>query len=108
MGLDIRTNQKEDQPVYAAAAGYIARIRIEPFGFGRSIFINHPNGLTTVYAHLNDFFPDLEQYVKNQQYQQQTWATELEFIAKTISRSQRDFYCIQWQYRWVPGSACSF
>src|SRR5688500_969291 len=78
MGLDIRTNQKENQPVYAAAAGYIARIRIEPFGFGRSIFINHPNGLTTLYAHLNDFFPELEQYVKTQQYQQQTWAIELQ------------------------------
>src|SRR5690606_18865831 len=52
MGLDIRTNQKVDQLVYAAAAGYIAKIRIERFGFGRCIWINHPNGLTTVYAHL--------------------------------------------------------
>src|SRR5436190_10854087 len=71
MGLDIRTDQKENQPVYAAAAGYIAKIRIEPFGFGRAIFINHPNGLTTLYGHLNDFFPELEKYVTEQQYQQQ-------------------------------------
>ena len=42
MGLDIRTNQKENQPVFAAAAGYVSRIKIEPFGFGRSIFIDHP------------------------------------------------------------------
>ena len=96
MGLDIRTNQKENQPVYAAAAGYIARIRIEPFGFGRSIFINHPNGLTTLYAHLNDFFPELEQYVTNQQYQQQTWAIELEFFAKQFPVTKGSFYSIQW------------
>src|ERR1043165_8542661 len=79
MGLDIRTNEKENQPVYAAAEGYIAKVRIEPFGFGRSIFINHPNGLTTVYGHLNDFFPELEQYVTEQQYKLESWAVELEF-----------------------------
>jgi hypothetical protein len=79
MGLDIRTNQKENQMVYAAAGGYIAKIRIEPGGFGRAIFINHPNGLTTLYAHLNDFYPALEKYVTEQQYQQQTWRIELTF-----------------------------
>ena len=79
MGLDIRTDQKENQLVYAAAAGYIAKIRIEPNGFGRAIFINHPNGFTTLYAHLNDFFPELEKYVTEQQYRQQSWAIELNF-----------------------------
>jgi murein DD-endopeptidase MepM/ murein hydrolase activator NlpD len=57
MGLDIRTQQRENLPVYAAAAGYIARIKIEPNGFGRAIYINHPNGYTTLYAHLNAFMP---------------------------------------------------
>ena len=44
MGLDCRTDQKENVPVYAAAEGYIAKVKIEPFGFGRCIYINHPNG----------------------------------------------------------------
>jgi hypothetical protein len=79
MGLDIRTDKKENQLVYAAAAGYIAKIRIEPFGFGQAIFINHPNGFTTLYAHLNSFFPELETYVTEQQYKQQSWAIELNF-----------------------------
>ncbi|MBS1620879.1 MAG: M23 family metallopeptidase [Bacteroidetes bacterium] len=79
MGLDLRTQQKENLPVYAAAAGYISKVRIEPFGYGRSIFINHPNGLTTVYGHLNDFFPALEKYVTEQQYKNQVWAIELDF-----------------------------
>src|SRR3982751_1432 len=68
MGLDIRTEHRENLPVYAAADGYIAEVRIEPAGFGRAIFINHPNGLTTVYGHLNDFAPALQQYTTNQQY----------------------------------------
>jgi hypothetical protein len=73
MGLDVKTNGKVNQPVYAAADGYVARIKIEPGGFGRAIYINHPNGYTTVYAHLNNFFPALESWVKQQQYQQESW-----------------------------------
>lgn len=78
MGLDMRTQQRQNLSVYASAGGYISRIRIEKFGFGRSIVITHPNGLYTLYAHLNDFFPALEDYVEAEQYRQQTWAIELE------------------------------
>ncbi len=78
MGLDCQTNQKENLPVYAAAEGYIARVKIEPFGFGRSISVIHPNGLTTLYAHLNVFAPELEKYVTEQQYQLQHWDVTLD------------------------------
>ncbi len=56
MGLDIRTQHRENLPVYAAADGYIARVQIGPFGFGQAIYIRHPNGYTTVYGHLNRSF----------------------------------------------------
>ena len=79
MGLDIRTDQKENLPVYAAADGYIAAIGVRPQSFGRFIIINHPNGFSTLYAHLNDFFPELEQYVTGQQYKKESWAIELDF-----------------------------
>lgn len=78
MGLDFKTNRAENLPVHAAAEGYIARIKIESFGFGRAIYINHPNGLTTVYAHLNAFFPKLEAYVKEQQYKLESWKVYLD------------------------------
>ena len=73
MGLDCRTDQRENRPILAAADGYISRVKIEPFGFGRCIYINHPNGLTTVYAHLNDFYPALEKYITAQQYLLESW-----------------------------------
>src|SRR5690349_3544217 len=57
MGVDIKTAQRENLPVYAAADGYISRTKIEPGGFGRAIYIAHPNGYTTLYAHLNNFAP---------------------------------------------------
>lgn len=79
MGLDIRTAQKVDQIVYAAADGYISAIGIRPMSFGRFIVIKHPNGLSTLYAHLNDFAPELEAYVTRKQYERQSWAIELSF-----------------------------
>ncbi len=73
MGLDCKTDKKQNLQVLAAADGYIAKVKIEPFGFGRAIYINHPNGFTTLYAHLNDFNPELEKYVKEQQYKLKSW-----------------------------------
>jgi murein DD-endopeptidase MepM/ murein hydrolase activator NlpD len=78
MGLDIRTLQKENQLVHAAAEGYIAFVGIRPQSFGRFIVINHPNGLSTLYGHLNDFFPELELYITEKQYELESWALELE------------------------------
>jgi murein DD-endopeptidase MepM/ murein hydrolase activator NlpD len=77
MGLDIRTQHRENQPVHAAADGYVARVAIEPGGFGQAIYIRHPNGFTTVYGHLNQFFPALAAYVHQQQYRLQSWQVDL-------------------------------
>jgi len=79
MGLDIRTNARENLPVRAAASGHIAFIGVRPLSFGRFIVIDHPNGLSTLYAHLNDFAPAIEQYVTQRQYEQESWAVELRF-----------------------------
>ena len=78
MGLDCRTDQVVNKTVKAAADGYVAHVRVEPYGFGQAIYINHPNGLTTLYGHLNSFFPELEEYVKEQQYKQQSWKVYLD------------------------------
>ncbi len=78
MGYDCRTDHVQNKKIVAAADGYIAKVKIEPFGFGQAIYINHPNGLTTLYAHLNRFYPALEQYVKEQQYTQKSWAVFLD------------------------------
>lgn len=79
MGLDIRTDGRENLPVYASAEGYIAHVGIRPQSFGRFIIINHANGLSTLYAHLNDFYPGLEEYVVARQYEKESWAIELDF-----------------------------
>ena len=91
MGLDCRTDQKQNVRVMAAADGYIAHVKIEPAGFGRAIYINHPNGLTTLYAHLNDFLPELEKYVKEQQYKLESWQVFLDIPPNLFPVKQGQF-----------------
>lgn len=79
MGFDIRTRQRENLPVYAAAEGYVSKIKIEKLGFGHAIYINHPNGYTTLYAHLNNFYDTLNRYVKDKQYATRQWEQEIDF-----------------------------
>ncbi|TMI65711.1 MAG: M23 family metallopeptidase [Bacteroidetes bacterium] len=91
MGLDIRTNQKENLPVYAAAEGYIAYVGVRPQSFGRFIIINHPNGYSTLYAHLNDFYPALHQYVLDEQYKNESWQVELDLPKDKFKVSKGQF-----------------
>lgn len=78
MGLDLFTLRKENLPVYAAAEGYISRVKIEAGGFGNAIYIAHPNGTSTLYAHMNDFYAPLQRHVKQKQYETESWAQDLE------------------------------
>lgn len=67
-GLDIKCNGASGYKIYAAADGYLGRIKVGHYGYGRVLYINHPNGLTTVYAHQSKFNDELEKYVREQQY----------------------------------------
>jgi murein DD-endopeptidase MepM/ murein hydrolase activator NlpD len=91
MGLDLFTERRENMPIYAAADGYVARVKIEPGGFGRAIYLNHPNGLTTLYAHMNDFMPELDRYVKGKQYEKESWMQELDIPADEFPVKKGDF-----------------
>jgi len=77
-GTDIKTNGKEGQPVYAAADGYISRIKMEKGGFGHAIYITHPKGYTTLYAHLSTFIPKLQSYLREYQYAKERWDVDLQ------------------------------
>lgn len=91
MGLDLFTERRENLPIYAAADGYVARLKIEPGGFGRAIYLNHPNGFTTLYAHMNDFMPELEAYLKKKQYEAESWRTELTLPANLFPVKKGQF-----------------
>jgi hypothetical protein len=76
-GIDFRTKSKTGFPVFATDSGYVSRIKIEPGGYGRAIYITHRNGWVSVYGHLEKLRGDLEQYCKIQQYNQMQFGVDL-------------------------------
>jgi len=76
-GIDYRTQSVEGKPIYAAADGFVSRIRVSPVGFGKALYIEHPNGYTTVYAHLRNFRSDIQQYVISEQYDRESFDVDL-------------------------------
>ncbi|MBD3582781.1 M23 family metallopeptidase [Flavobacterium selenitireducens] len=76
-GFDFRTQQKEGLNIYASGDGYISRIKISPYGYGKAIYIDHPNGFTTVYGHLKMGSATVEKYIREAQYKQESFEVEL-------------------------------
>jgi hypothetical protein len=80
MGLDFRTDNKENLRIIAVEDGYISRMVIAPNGYGKAIYIHHPQqGFTSVYAHLNAFRPDMEWWINQVQYARQLNAIDTSF-----------------------------
>ena len=89
-GLDIKTKGKVGFKTYASAEGYVSRIKISRYGYGKALYITHPNGYTTVYAHLQKFAPKIEAYVKKQQYKKETFELELFPKAEELKISSKE------------------
>jgi len=75
-GLDYKFGGQEGEPIYAAADGWIHRIKISSFGYGNVIYIKHPSGHITLYGHLRNFNPRLATYIRKRMYEVQ--ANDLE------------------------------
>lgn len=75
-GIDIKTQGRTGIAVFAAADGFISRINISPKGYGRALYIDHPNGTTTVYGHLESFAPQIDEYIRNIQYEKETFTID--------------------------------
>lgn len=67
-GLDMGTAGVENIEVHAAEDGWVSRVKVGPYGYGRALYIDHPDGHTTVYGHLNGFAPKIDSLVRREQY----------------------------------------
>lgn len=77
-GIDFKTQQVVDKPIVAIEDGYVSRISISPGGYGLALYIDHPStGHTSVYAHLNSFSKEIEEWVREQQYLQERFSVTL-------------------------------
>lgn len=76
-GIDVRTGGREGLPVYATQDGYISRIKIQSGGYGHALYMTHPDGNTSLYGHLQKFEPALEEFVRNYQYENESYEVQL-------------------------------
>lgn len=78
-GIDFKTQQVVNKPVFAVADGYISRISVSPGGYGLAIYINHPmENHTSVYGHLNSFSKPIAEYVELKQYEKESFRVDLQ------------------------------
>ena len=75
-GLDFKTQGRTGLKVYAADEGYVSRIAISPWGYGKALYINHPSGYTTVYAHLDAFVGAIADTLLQLQYEKESFAID--------------------------------
>jgi len=66
-GIDIKTWGREGYPVFAIRPGYISRIRVSPYGYGRALYLTLDTGEVVVYGHLQKFNEAIEQHVRGVQ-----------------------------------------
>jgi len=70
-GIDIKTKGSQGYRIYSIDSGYVSRINISHWGYGKAIYVNHPNGYTSVYAHLRNFPEKIEKFIREEQFKQQ-------------------------------------
>ncbi len=76
-GIDIKTGGSTGHQLFAIEDGYVSRIKVQANGYGKSLYINHPNGLTSVYGHLDRYRDDIAAYVKHVQYQRHSFMVNI-------------------------------
>ena len=77
MGIDYKTNGRIGIPICSIEDGYVSRIKISSVGYGKVIYINHPNGITSVYAHCSSFIGRIDSIINSTQYSEQNYEIEI-------------------------------
>lgn len=83
-GIDLKTQGTTGKRVYSIDEGYISRISVSPYGYGKAVYIDHPGGITTVYGHLNRFTHRLDSLVKARQYEAESFRVDLSFAPNEL------------------------
>lgn len=89
-GIDIRTQGVQGKPIYAVADGYVSRVNISPVGFGKALYITHPNGYTSLYGHLKSFAGPIATWVKEEHYKRESFAMDVEVPAGLLKVKKGD------------------
>lgn len=77
-GVDIKpTSKAGGDSLFVAGAGHVSRIKIQTGGYGRCLYVDHPNGYTTVYAHMMKFTDSIEAYIQSLQLASESYEVDI-------------------------------
>lgn len=77
-GIDLPTNRVGEE-VYSVVDGWVMRVKVSPWGYGKVVYIKSWTGETYVYAHLSDFYSDLRRMVRKEQLRKGSYEVEIWF-----------------------------
>lgn len=93
-GLDVKTAGREGLFIYAAADGYVSRVKLSATGYGKALYITHPNGFVTVYAHLQRLHGKIKDYVLAEQYKLESFEIDITVPKDVLPVKQCDTIAI--------------
>ena len=83
-GIDLKTNATVNMPVYSIEKGYVSRINVSASGYGLALYVTHPTGHTSVYAHLNAFSHKIAAFIKAKQYEKESYEIDIPVPANEL------------------------
>lgn len=94
-GIDFKTQGETRKPIHCAEDGYVSQISVSGGGYGRALYVTHPSiGLTTVYAHIEQYAPKIDSIVRAEQYRRETFAINLKFPIDSIPVSKGEIIAL--------------
>jgi len=90
-GLDIKTKGVEGQNLYSIEEGVVSRVRVSPWGYGLAVYIDHPNGLTSLYAHMKSFSPAIDSLVYAIQKEKETYVVDENVLERGLKVKREEF-----------------
>ncbi len=94
MGVDFKTQGKEGFELHAIEDGFVSRVKVSTYGYGKAVYIDHPNGKTSVYAHCSKFTGLLDSLVKAEQYRTENFEVELFFKPNDVVLKKGDVFAL--------------
>ncbi len=84
-GIDFKTQGVVGKNIINFDHGWLSRVVVSPWGYGNALYISHYSGLTTVYAHMLSFTPEIAQIVENLQYENENFNLDVSFEKDQIT-----------------------
>ena len=90
-GIDIKTQGATGHHVFAVEEAYVSRIKVQANGYGKSIYLAHPNGTTSVYGHLDKYREDIADYTRGIQYKRKSHQVDIYLEPGQFELNKGDF-----------------